>query len=64
MEEHAQAQDTPFQDLLSQFFEQLSITQHDDPPLSVLDRLVGILPPEASIDEHREALPKKCLERG
>lgn len=59
VEEYTQADCTTLQDLISDFLKQLSITQHGDPPLTVLVRLAGILPPESSIDEHREALPKE-----
>lgn len=62
-EEYARAHDTTLQVLISKFLNQLSIAQREEPPTPVLDRLTGILPPEVSIDEHREALSKKYMDR-
>lgn len=62
-EEYARAHGTTLQVLISEFFNQLSIAQREEPPTPVLDRLAGILPPDASIDKHREALSKKYMDR-
>lgn len=62
-EKYARAHDTTLQVLISEFLNQLSIAQREKPPTPVLDRLAGILPPDVSIDEHREALSKKYMGR-